>query len=82
MPTSVHIPPELLEQADKRANALGISRNKLIVRALEKELRQGTDWSPGFFERMREIDAETAEEFEKSMEVVKQSRLSKAPPTF
>lgn len=31
-----------------------ISRNRLIVRALEKELTAGSDWSPGFFEKLRE----------------------------
>ncbi len=51
MPTSIHIPDKLLKEADKRAMALGISRNRLIVRALERELKAGSDWSPGFFDR-------------------------------
>jgi hypothetical protein len=82
MPTSVHIPAALLKQADKRAKALGISRNRLIVQALARELTGRSDWSPGFFEKLRELDDETARMFEESMSVVKQSRRSKPPPQF
>jgi metal-responsive CopG/Arc/MetJ family transcriptional regulator len=82
MPTSVHIPETLLQQADQRAKALGISRNRLIVRALARELQEGSDWSPGFFERLRLIDDETAAAFEESMSAVRQRRRSKSPPSF
>ena len=82
MPTSVHIPEKLLKKADKRAKALGISRNRLIVQALEKELEQQSDWSPGFFEQFTPLDAETARLFDESMAVVKASRRSKKAPPF
>ena len=38
---SIQIPNKLLKEAEKRAKALGISRNRLIVRALERELKEG-----------------------------------------
>lgn len=82
MPTSIHIPETLLQQADKRAKALGISRNRLIVRALARELQEGSDWSQGFFERLRSIDNETAVAFEETMSAVRQRRRSKSPPLF
>ena len=82
MPTSVHIPQALLKQADKRAKALGISRNKLIVRALERELKDRSEWSDGFFERFGPLDPETAKLFEESMAVVRKTRRSKVPPKF
>ena len=82
MPTTVHIPATLLKQADKRAKALGISRNKLIVQALTRELNEKSDWSPGFFDKLRALDPETAKAFEESMEVVKRSRRSKLQPPF
>jgi hypothetical protein len=82
MPTSVHIPPKLLKRADKRAKALGISRNKLIVQALERELSESSGWNPGFFERFQAVDAETAKLFDESMKIVRKSRSSKVPPTF
>jgi hypothetical protein len=80
MPTSVHIPETLLKQADKRAKALGISRNKLIVRALERELKDGSEWSEGFFERFQPLDAETKKLFDKTMAIVRKTRRSKSPP--
>jgi len=82
MPTSVHIPEQLLKQADKRAESLGISRNRLIVRALERELREGSDWSPQFFDRLREVDKGTAEAVEELMSAVRANRRSKAPPSL
>ena len=44
MPTTVNIPPELLERAGERARALGISRNRLIVEALEARLQVRDEW--------------------------------------
>lgn len=60
MPTSIHIPRPLLEAVDRRARALKISRNRLIVKALEREVSGGAGWSEGFFERLREVDDTTA----------------------
>ena len=40
MPTTVHIPDPLLKSVDRRAKALGISRNRLVVHALEQAVGQ------------------------------------------
>jgi metal-responsive CopG/Arc/MetJ family transcriptional regulator len=40
MPTTVHIPPTLLKSVDRRAKALGVSRNRIIVRALEQAAKE------------------------------------------
>jgi hypothetical protein len=82
MPTSIHIPENLLKQADKRAIALGISRNRLIVRALERELQAASDWSPGFFDRLRSIDNDTPKAVDELMSAVRASRRSKPPRHF
>ena len=79
MPTSVHIPATLLQRADQRAQALGISRNRLIVRALERELREGSDWSPAFFERLRAIDDDAVRAVDEMLSAIRRSRHSKAP---
>jgi hypothetical protein len=72
----------LLERAAKRAKALGISRNRLIVRALERELEQGADWSHGFFDRLRTVDKDTVHAVEEMLAAIKTGRRSKAPQQF
>jgi hypothetical protein len=47
MATSVHIPKLLLQAFERRARALKISRNRLIVQALKREAAVGKEWSPG-----------------------------------
>ena len=48
MPTTVHVPAALLKSVDRRAKALGVSRNRLIIRALEQALSQRSGWAPEF----------------------------------
>ncbi|MET0591089.1 MAG: ribbon-helix-helix domain-containing protein [Polyangiaceae bacterium] len=79
MPTSVHLPDSLLEAVDRKAKALKISRNQLIVRALERELRAAGDWSPQFFARLGEWDDELARDVDTLLKDVKKSRRSKTP---
>lgn len=40
-------------KVDERAASLGVSRNRLIVRALERELSAKESWSPGFLDALR-----------------------------
>lgn len=79
MTTSIHIPKPLLEAVDRKARALKISRNRLIVRALERELTAGAGWSPGFFERLGSVASETAEAVDELLVSVLQARTSKPP---
>lgn len=79
MPTSVHIPDKLLKAADRRAKSLGISRNRLIVNALERELNEGSDWSVGFFDQLRAVDDATAEAVDEMVTAIRLGRRSKAP---
>jgi metal-responsive CopG/Arc/MetJ family transcriptional regulator len=79
MATSVHIPKPLLDAVDRRAHALRISRNRLIVKALERELSEGEEWSAGFFERLRTIDCATAAAVDDLLAAVRARRRSKEP---
>lgn len=74
MATSVHLPKGLLEAVDKRARALKISRNRLIVRALERELTHYSQWSPGFFEGLRQPDPETRQAVDELLRTVRRAR--------
>ena len=80
MPTTVHIPGELLAAVDKRARALKVSRNRLIVRALARDLREPSGWSPEFVARLRAVDAGTAADVDDLMQTVTRARRSKQPP--
>ena len=82
MPTSVHIPRHLLEAVDRKARALGVSRNRLIVRALERELAPSAGWTPGFFEALSNVSPETASAVDDMRSGVRKARRSKRPVKF
>jgi hypothetical protein len=44
--------PDLLENIDRRARQLGISRNRYIARALERTIAGESEWSPGLLETL------------------------------
>jgi hypothetical protein len=79
MPTSVHIPKPLLVAVDRRARALKISRNRLIIQALEREVKGGTEWSPGFFERLEGAEPELGATVDRMLGEIHRGRRSKGP---
>jgi metal-responsive CopG/Arc/MetJ family transcriptional regulator len=80
MPTTVHIPAPLLKSVDRRAkSARRVSRNRLIVRALEQAVSQRSRWTPEFLERLRNVDNETSAAVDDLLVTAKQARRSKQP---
>lgn len=79
MSTSVHIPKPLLEAVDRRARALKMSRNRLIVKALEREVSGKPGWSEGFFERLSQVDEATGAAAEEMLAMIRGARRSKEP---
>jgi len=79
MVTSIHIPKPLLDAVDRKARSLEMSRDRLIVQAIERELAPGADWSPGFFERLRAVDPGTVAAVDELLASVRQARTSKPP---
>jgi metal-responsive CopG/Arc/MetJ family transcriptional regulator len=79
MPTTVHIPEDLLKSVDRRAKALGLSRNRLIVRALEDAVGQRSRWSPEFLQALRQVNADTRDAVDQLLSTVKRARRSKGP---
>ena len=80
MATSVHLPKPLLEAVDRRARALKISRNRLIVKALERELSATSEWPAGFFEQLLEIDDATRDAADEMLAHTRKNRSSKKAP--
>lgn len=79
MATTVHIPAPLLAAVQRRARQLGISRNRLVVRALEREVHDRRDWSLGFLDDLRRVDPGTAQAVDDMLRQVRKRRLSKPP---
>ena len=79
MPTTVHIPDPLLKSVDRRAKALGISRNRLVVRALEQAVSVRSGWEPEFLQQLRHVDRETSTAVDELLAAVTHSRRSKEP---
>ena len=52
MSTTVHLPRGLLASVDRQARALDMSRNRYIIRALERAVATETGWSPEFIEEL------------------------------
>lgn len=68
-----------MEAVDRRAKALQISRNRLIVKALERELLQGSAWSAGFFEQLGDVDEKMPAAVDEVLASVRSARRSKEP---
>jgi hypothetical protein len=79
MPTSVHIPKLLLAAVDKKAKALKISRNRLIVQALEREVTSGESWSPEFFARLAAPEPAIETAADEMLGAIQAARRSKKP---
>jgi len=82
MATSVHIPKPLLQAVDRRARALKMSRNKLIIQALEREVTAGADWPEGFFEKLGATDDELRAAVDEMASAIHANRGSKEPVRF
>jgi ribbon-helix-helix CopG family protein len=82
MRTTIEIPNQLMKRIVNRARALGISRDQLIVRALERELEPGSQWRPGFFEKLGKPDPELRAAAEEMIAAIRKNRRSKKPVQF
>jgi hypothetical protein len=74
MPTTVHIPAALLNAVDRRAKTLGVSRNRLIIQALERAVKEQSRWAPEFLDRLWHVDPETVAAVDDLMVAVRRAR--------
>lgn len=82
MSTTVHLPKELLEKLDQRAEEQGVSRNRYIVETLEARIREETSWSPRLVRMLADAakDERGGQAVEEMMLAVSSRRTRKAPP--
>jgi len=78
MATTVHVPEDLLERVDTRAKALGVSRNRFIVEALEATLGTKDVWPPELVRMLgRPVAPAAARDLEESLAVVRRRRAGR-----
>jgi hypothetical protein len=82
VPTTIHIPDRLLEQVDIRAKALGISRNRVILDALQEKLGARNEWTPELVALLaRPPSSSAGNELEASLAVVRAKRRNRRRET-
>ena len=79
MATTVHIPRELLAALDRRATEVGTSRNRLIVRAVERSLLEETAWPDGLLRQLRTVAPAHAAIVTEMARHIRKGRRSKPP---
>ncbi len=79
MATTVHLPPDLLQSVDRQAAGSGLSRNRYIIRALEKTLEEETGWSRRLLNTLAEAreDTESHEALDDMMRAIAARRSRK-----
>jgi hypothetical protein len=84
MATSIRLPQRLLERVDARAKTLGVSRNRLLVDAIEASLSARTTWPPEFLALLdTPLDATSATTLDDTLRATRRLRRSRRkPPRF
>lgn len=57
MPTTVHIPANILKRVDAEARKRNLSRNRYVIEALERQVaadQKRDAWPEGFFDSLRQ----------------------------
>lgn len=82
MATTIHLPGKLLQAVDDRAKELGLSRNRYIVRALERALEEETTWSHAFLTMLEDAkdDEQSQHVIDEMMQAISDSRTRKRAP--
>ena len=84
MSTTVHLPADLLATVDRRALDLGVSRNRYIIRALERAVAAETHWSAAFVAELAaaRADVEGRRALADLRAAVARGRTRKGPPAL
>jgi predicted transcriptional regulator len=80
MPTTVHIPEDLLQKVDERAKVLKITRNRYVVEALRRALAEQSSWSPAFLAELEGLEPLSGTD--ELLRAVRAARTRKAPPAL
>ena len=84
MTTTVHLPADLLASVDRQARELDMSRNRYVIRALERALETETRWSATFVEELTAARTDMAGQraLEEVRAAIAANRTRKGPPAL
>ena len=84
MSTTVHLPADLLATIDRRAQGLGMSRNRYIVRALERTVATEARWSARLVAELAAAgaDSEGRQALVELRAAIAANRTRKEPPAL
>ena len=84
MSTTVHLPADLLATIDRRAQGQGMSRNRYIVRALERAVATEARWSARLVDELAAAgaDAEGRQALVELRAAIATNRTRKEPPAL
>ena len=84
MSTTIHLSGELLAAVDRRAKDLRLTRNRYVVRVLERSVHSETAWSPAFVEALRAAgqDPELQRTMAEMRAAINANRTSKGRPAL
>ncbi len=83
MATTVHLPESLLKRLDVRAQALGLSRNRLIVKTLSEAFDDADEWSPEFLAALDSpLSPSAADTLDEMTAAIAARHTSKPPPSL
>lgn len=80
--TSVRLPDDLVDALDRRAEALGLTRSQLIVRAVEKAIAESSEWSPKFLDAVGRPREELDDAVDELMDAITSRRSRSEAPDF
>lgn len=84
MSTTVHLPADLLATIDRRAQGLCMSRNRYIVRALERAVATEASWSARLVDELAAAgaDSEGRQALAELRAAIAANRTRKEPPAL
>jgi hypothetical protein len=72
--TSVRLSKELLDELDRRAAALGLTRTEFITQAVERALEERSTWSPAFLKAIGSFRPELEEAADEMLAAIRRAR--------
>jgi predicted transcriptional regulator len=80
--TSIRLSEDLLDALDRRAAAEGVTRSRLIIRAVEQSLAARSTWSPGFLKAISSPRPELDEAVDELMDAIRARRSRSEAPAL